>query len=305
MPCASGFAVGRPNADMSYVWNLPNWVPPPNAPAENPMSYAKAELGRHLFYDKGLSANRVMACATCHLQAKAFTDGRAAPVGVTGEKGVRSAMTLANVAYAPVLSWANPQVTSLEKQALIPLFGEHRVKMGMAWREKDIFARFKVMPKYRELFAKAYPMEVGQGDDALYFLSTMTRALASFQRGLMSFNSPYDHFKYGNKPNAITPAAKRGEKLFLASGWSAITATAVLISATTSSIRAYRMLSADSTTRACTTWTVRGLTQPTTQASPNSQGTRLISANFAHPACATSPSRRRTCMTAVFQAWSR
>ena len=214
MPCASGFAVGRPNADMSYVWNLPNWVPPPNAPAENPMSYAKAELGRHLFYDKGLSANRVMACATCHLQAKAFTDGRAAPVGVTGEKGVRSAMTLANVAYAPVLSWANPQVTSLEKQALIPLFGEHRVKMGMAWREKDIFARFKVMPKYRELFAKAYPMEVGQGDDALYFLSTMTRALASFQRGLMSFNSPYDHFKYGNKPNAITPAAKRGEKLF-------------------------------------------------------------------------------------------
>lgn len=134
MLCASGFAVGRPNADMSYVWNLPKWVPPPNAPAENPMSYAKAELGRHLFYDKGLSANRAMACATCHLQAKAFTDGRAAPVGVTGEKGVRSAMTLANVAYAPVLTWANPQVTSLEKQALIPLFGEHRVEMGMAER---------------------------------------------------------------------------------------------------------------------------------------------------------------------------
>ena len=199
---------------MPYVWSLPKWVPPPIAPAENPMSYAKVELGRHLFYDKGLSANRAMACATCHLQAKAFTDGKAAPVGVTGEKGVRSAMSLANVAYAPVLTWANPQVTSLEKQALIPLFGEHPVEMGMAGREKEIFARFKMMSKYRELFAKAYPVEANQGDDALYSLSTMTRALASFQRSLMSFNSPYDQFKYGHKPNAITPAAKRGEKLF-------------------------------------------------------------------------------------------
>lgn len=178
------------------------------------MSREKSELGRHLFYDKGLSANQTMSCATCHVQAKAFTDGRAAPVGVTGEKGVRSAMSLSNAAYLPVLTWSNPQITSLEKQALIPMFGEHPVEMGMVGREKDIFARFKSVPKYRELFAKAYPAEAGQGDEALYSLSTMTRALASFQRGLMSFDSPYDQFKYGNKPHAITASAKRGEKLF-------------------------------------------------------------------------------------------
>jgi cytochrome c peroxidase len=212
--CASGAVMGNPDTNQPFSWNLPKWVPPPIVPADNPMSRDKAELGRHLFYDTGLSANRAMSCATCHSQAKAFTDGRATPVGVTGEKGVRSAMSLANTAYLPMLTWANPQVTSLEKQALIPLFGEHPVEMGMAGREKEIFARFKSMPTYRELFSKAYPAEAAQGDEALYSLSTMTRALASFQRGLMSFDSPYDQFKYGHKPNAITPAAKRGEKLF-------------------------------------------------------------------------------------------
>lgn len=213
-PCTSSVAVGNPPTDQSYVWSLPQWVPPPIVPADNPMSHAKVELGRHLFYDTGLSANRGMSCATCHVQAKAFTDGRAASVGVTGEKGLRSAMSLANAAYLPVLTWSNPQITSLEKQALIPLFGERPVEMGMAGREKEIFARFKAMPKYRALFTKAYPVEAAQSDDALYSLSTMTRALASFQRSLLSFDSPYDQFKYGNKRRAITPAAKRGEKLF-------------------------------------------------------------------------------------------
>lgn len=212
--CATGAAFGNPKADQPYTWSLPKWVPPPIVPADNPMSHPKVELGRYLFYDNGLSANQAMSCATCHLQSKAFTDGRAAPVGVTGEVGVRSAMSLANAAYLPVLTWSNPQITSLEKQALIPLFGEHPVEMGMAGREKEMFARFKAMPKYRELFAKAYPVEAAQSDDALYSLSTMTRALASFQRSLLSFSSPYDQFKYGNKPRAITPGAKRGEKLF-------------------------------------------------------------------------------------------
>ncbi len=211
---ASGVAFAAANTDKPYIWSLPQWVPPPTVPADNPMSREKAELGRHLFYDTGLSANRAMACATCHIQAKAFTDGKATPVGVTGEKGARSAMSLGNVAYLPVLTWANPQITSLEKQALTPLFGEHPVEMGMSGREKEIFARFKAVPKYRELFARAYPVEAAQGDAALYSLSTMTRALASFQRGLLSFESPYDQFKYGKKPNAIGPAAKRGEKLF-------------------------------------------------------------------------------------------
>ena len=199
---------------QAFEWPLPAWVPAPTVPADNPMTRDKAELGRHLFYDTRLSANLAMSCATCHVQAKAFTDGRATPVGVTGEKGVRSAMGLANVAYLPVLTWSNPQITSLELQALNPIFGEHPVEMGMAGREQQIFSRLRTVPKYRELFAKAFPAEASQGDEALYSLSTLTKAIASFQRGLLSFDSAYDRYKYGKQPNAISPAAKRGEKLF-------------------------------------------------------------------------------------------
>lgn len=178
------------------------------------MTAAKVELGRHLFHDVRLSADGSMSCATCHEQARAFTDGKAVSTGVNGEVGTRSAMSLANVAYLPVLTWQNPQLTSLEVQALIPLFGEHPVEMGMAGREQQLFAMFRGDPTYRRLFARAFPEQARQGDMALYTLGTLTRALASFQRSLLSFDSPYDRYRYGGQPNAISAAAKRGEDLF-------------------------------------------------------------------------------------------
>jgi cytochrome c peroxidase len=201
-------------ASPSWQWPLPAWVPPPAVPADNPMSVAKVELGRHLFFDTRLSANGAMSCASCHDPALAFTDGKAGSQGVTGEIGTRSAMSLANVAYLPVLTWQNPQLTSLEVQALIPLFGEHPVEMGMAGREQQLFAMFGDDPTYRRLFAQAFPAEARLGDAALYSLSTLTKALASFQRSLLSFDSPYDRYRYGGEKDAISPAARRGEELF-------------------------------------------------------------------------------------------
>lgn len=201
-------------ADSGWHWSLPDWVPPPAVPADNPMTAAKVELGRYLFYDKRLSANGAMACATCHEQARAFTDGRAVSKGVTGEAGSRSAMGLANVAYLPVLTWQNPQLNSLEVQALIPLFGEHPVEMGLAGREQQLFALFKADDTYRRLFAQAFPAEAAAGDAALYAQATLTKALASFQRSLLSFDSAYDRYRYGNQADAISAAAKRGEALF-------------------------------------------------------------------------------------------
>jgi cytochrome c peroxidase len=123
-------------------------------------------------------------------------------------------MSLANVAYLPVLTWQNPQLTSLEVQALIPLFGEHPVEMGLSGREQQLFAMFKSDPTYHRLFAQAFPSEAGLGDAALYSLSTLTKALAGFQRSLLSFDSPYDRYRYGGQKVAISPAAKRGEELF-------------------------------------------------------------------------------------------
>jgi len=183
-------------------------------PADNPMSAAKVELGRHLFHDPRLSANGTMACASCHDQGRAFTDGQAVSAGVTGEPGTRSAMSLANVAYLPVLTWQNPQLTSLEVQALVPLFGEHPVEMGLAGREQQVFALFKADATYRRLFTRAFPAEARAGEPALFSLSTLTKALASFQRSLLSFDSPYDRYRYGGRKDAISPAAKRGEQLF-------------------------------------------------------------------------------------------
>jgi cytochrome c peroxidase len=198
----------------AFDWGLLAWVPEPVVPADNPMSHAKVELGRHLFYDPRLSANGQMACATCHHQDKAFTDGLARSPGVTGESAPRNAQSLANVAYMPVLTWANPLLTDLEIQALIPLFGEHPVEMGMAGREQELFDRLANDATYRHLFQQAFAEEARQGPASLYSLSTLTKALAAFQRSLVSFNSPYDRYRYGNQPNAISPAAKRGEELF-------------------------------------------------------------------------------------------
>jgi cytochrome c peroxidase len=193
----------------SWVWPLPAWLAPPLVPADNPMSAAKVELGRRLFYDARLSADGTVACSTCHVQRLAFTDGRATPVGVTGEAHTRNAMSLANVGYQPVLTWANPAVRRLEHQALIPLFGETPVEMGMAGHEREMFARIAADPAYPPLFAAAFPERRGAID-----LAAVTRAIAAFERALVSADSPYDRYRHGGQADAISDAAKRGESLF-------------------------------------------------------------------------------------------
>lgn len=192
-----------------YVWNKPAWVPDPVVPKDNPMSAAKVELGRHLFYDKRLSLDNTMACASCHQQDKAFTDGKALSPGVDKTDGVRSAMMLANVAYLPVLTWANPNVKHLEKQLLVPIFGENPTELGMIGKEQELFARLKADARYPQMFKHAFPEVKGE-----ISLSTISKAIASFERTLISFDSPYDRYKYGGEPQAISAAAKRGEKLF-------------------------------------------------------------------------------------------
>lgn len=201
-------------AAQSYQWDIPQWVPVPVVPDDNPMTDQKVELGRHLFYDKRLSADQTMSCATCHHQDKAFTDGRRFAKGISGQQAIRNAMSLTNVAYLPVLTWSNPLLTSMEAQVLIPLFGEHPVEMGMAGKEAILFERLKTEPVYQRLFRDAFPAEAQGGKTQLYSLSTVTKALASFQRRLLSFDSPYDRFRYGGDQAALSPQAKRGEALF-------------------------------------------------------------------------------------------
>ncbi|MDZ7643628.1 MAG: di-heme enzyme [Woeseiaceae bacterium] len=191
-----------------YDWRLPDGYPPPAVPDDNPMSAAKVELGRWLFYDPRLSINGTVACATCHRQALAFTDGRGRAVGATGELHPRSAMSLVNVAYASRLTWANHLLDRLEIQALTPLFGEEPVEMGMAGREADITGLLRTDPRYREMLPRAFP-----GDADPYSILNLVRSIASFTRSIVSFDSPYDRYLRGDQ-EALGDDAVRGLELF-------------------------------------------------------------------------------------------
>ncbi len=192
----------------AYSWNLPEWTPKPVVPETNPITAEKVELGRHLFYEPRLSITGEYSCASCHKQSLAFTDGKRVALGSTNESHARNSMSLANVAYSPILTWANPLMTSLENQALIPIFGEHPIEMGMVGKEQQMIQWMQNDPNYRRMFASAFddrqPVNIGN----------LTKAIASFQRSLVSFKSPYDRYRYQGETNAISAAAKRGEKLF-------------------------------------------------------------------------------------------
>jgi len=200
---------GRAETPPPYAWSLPRNFPRPLVPVTNPMSEARAELGRYLFYDLRLSGNGSQSCATCHEQERAFTDGRPRAVGSTGEVHPRGSMSLVNVAYAAALTWGNPSLTRLEDQALVPMFGGHPIELGLPQPGTALLARLRAEPRYHSLFAQAFGAE---GDP--FTLDHVTQALATFERTIISARSPYDRYHSERDDAAISAAARRGETLF-------------------------------------------------------------------------------------------
>jgi cytochrome c peroxidase len=192
-----------------FTWQIPAGFPQPVIPASNPMSDAKIALGRRLFYDKRMSVNGKASCATCHRQELAFADGKAHAEGATGQAHPRSAMSLVNVAYAPVLTWANPKLDSLEEQALGPMLGVEPIELGLKGHEEEYLAKLRGDAQDRDLFARAFNGEVT--------LENVTRALAAFERSIVSMRSPYDRYRWGGDMSAISESAKRGEIVFTSS----------------------------------------------------------------------------------------
>ena len=192
-----------------YDWRLPPWINPPPVPVDNPMTASKVELGRRLFFDIRLSGPGYMSCATCHEPKRGFSDGRRQPIGITGERHHRNAMTLANVGYFRTLTWVDPEQTRLEEQLLRPLFGTSPVEMGALGHERPILEHIESNSVYRDLFVRAFPENGGRIDFA-----NIAKAIAAFQRTLVSANSPYDRFFFGGDDSALSPAAKRGATLF-------------------------------------------------------------------------------------------
>lgn len=175
------------------------------------MSQAKVELGRRLFYDKRLSGNQTQSCASCHKQELAFTDGRATALGSTDEAHFRSAMALVNIAYSATLGWSGPSVLTLERQIPIPMFGEFPVELGLHTLEPEaLLERFKQDGQYVELFAQAFP----EASDDPITLDHIIKAIAAFERTLLSFNSAYDRFTFDHDKQALSESAQRGMTLF-------------------------------------------------------------------------------------------
>ena len=191
-----------------YEWSLPSGYPSPVVPVHNPMTDTKIELGRHLFYDTRLSGNNTMSCATCHIQALAFTDGKPQSIGSTGAIHPRNSMSLVNAGYASRLTWANPLLDQLEDQALTPLLGDNPIEMGMTGREDDIATLLRSEAQYRELVETAFPE-----DEVPYTLLNAVRSIGAFVRSIVSFNAPYDRYLAGDEA-AMSEPALRGMELF-------------------------------------------------------------------------------------------
>jgi len=195
--------------DAEYHWELPKGFPKPRVPVDNPMTAVKVRLGRYLFYDQRMSENGTESCATCHKQALGFTDGKAQAVGSTGQLHPRGAMSLVNIAYSAVLTWSDPDEHSLEHQALTPMFGTGPVELGLRNDGEQLLQMLRVDPMYHELFPAAFP---GEADP--FTIGNVTKALASFERTIISARSPYDRYHYGVDDQAVSDSAKRGEVLF-------------------------------------------------------------------------------------------
>ena len=173
------------------------------------MSEAKVRLGRRLFYDTRLSGNGTFSCASCHRQELAFTDGRAHAVGSTGQPHPRSAMSLANVAFNASYGWADGRVRTLEAQMAVPMFNEHPIEMGMKGNEAAIVARVAGDVSDSALFREAFPSERQP-----ITLDNMIKAIASFERTIVSADSPLDRYLYRDDRGALTAPAQRGMALF-------------------------------------------------------------------------------------------
>jgi cytochrome c peroxidase len=171
-------------------------------PADNPLTKGKVELGRLLFFDKRLSKNNTIACASCHMAQFAFTDGKPVSAGIHGLKGGRSAPASLNRLFSKTQFW-DGRAATLEEQSVGPLINP--VEHGFA-NHDEMVAKMKKIPGYRKLFKDVFGTDITTEGVGM--------AIASFQRTILSGNSPADRFDLGGDEKAISPEAQKGLELF-------------------------------------------------------------------------------------------
>jgi cytochrome c peroxidase len=170
-------------------------------PETNPYSKAKAELGKLLYFDKRLSADGTLSCAMCHHPKFAFTDGSAVSSGIKGQKGGRSAPTVINRAYSLAQFW-DGRAATLEEQAKGPM--ANPIEMGNT--HDALVANLRQIAGYRQRFKQVFGTED-------FDIEHVAKAIATYERTVLSGNSAYDKYKAGNK-KAMTAAQVRGMDVY-------------------------------------------------------------------------------------------
>lgn len=180
--------------------NIPLGLKAPRLPKDNPQTEAKIQLGKQLYFDPRLSADNTVSCASCHDPKKGWSNGEATAEGVDGQRGDRSAPTILNSAYHKLQFW-DGRSGSLEDQALGPIANPIEMNLPV----EEAVKRIKAIDGYAKQFDAVF-------DDGVT-ADNLAKAIASFERTVVSGNSPYDRFKAGDE-SALSEQAQLGMKLF-------------------------------------------------------------------------------------------
>lgn len=178
----------------------PSGLPDVLHPDDNPHLAEKVELGKQLYFDPRLSADSTVSCASCHDPEKGWSNGEAVATGVGGLKGGRGAPTIINTAFQSLQFW-DGRAGTLEEQALGPI--QNPIEMNMTLPE--VVKRLNGIPGYKKQFQKIFGTDVTK--------EGIAKAIAAFERTVLSGDAPYDRFTAGDA-KALSPAAERGRALF-------------------------------------------------------------------------------------------
>ena len=192
---------------LQVLSSPPLGLPEIPVPGDNPVTAAKVQLGRKLFFDRRLSQNNTVSCAMCHIAEQGFSQNELRlPVGIEGRSVRRNAPTIYNSAYLQRL-FHDGRETSLENQVWAPLLANNEmgnVSIGV------VVEKTRKLDDYELRFTEAF----GRGPD----MQTIGMALASYERVLVSADSPFDRWHFGQQEDAVGTAAKRGFELFRGKG---------------------------------------------------------------------------------------
>lgn len=183
-----------------FAADPPQGLKPVKIPADNPMTEEKIALGKQLYFDPRLSVDNTISCASCHDPAKGWSNGEQFATGIKGQKGGRNSPTVLNSAYNRFQFW-DGRAGSLEEQALGPI--ENPIEMGE--NIDNVVKKLNAIDGYKQQFQKVF------GTDAT--ADGIAKAIAAYERTVLTGNAPYDKFKAGDE-SALSESAQRGMKLF-------------------------------------------------------------------------------------------